>query len=214
MATYGDKTWRPAVAPALRWAQEVRNLEAEPEKSKRCLPFNLMCRVWKQARKKVPKTWGGSRGAVDAVHLSLRRFGWSWTSPVHFTDDRGVTIPLKDTNPKLLAKSFQESIQRFWERKFAKSLGVDGWSGVRVCADPVKTMLNSTWATKNPKAARAAVKAFCGATWTIELCAAGMMSMTQGARCVRSAQTRSTTDYLSAPSSATSGGSINGPLNT
>ena len=42
----------------------------------------------------------------------------------------------------------------------------EGWKGTRVCADHVRALQRSAWARRNPRAARSAVKAFCGATWT------------------------------------------------
>jgi len=165
-ATYGDTTWRVALAPALRWAQEIWNSEAQEEKSRRCLSIPTIKMAWHTAKKAIPRNWGGSRGAVDAAFLALRRFGWSFPDPFTFKDDRGISIPLRDSNPKLLSKLFRAGVQRHWERKMASSLCKDGWSGNRVCCDHVKKFLNSKWSKANPKASRAAIKAFCGGTWT------------------------------------------------
>ena len=165
-ATYGDATWRAAVAPAIRWAQEVWNVEAQEEKAGRCLSLPTIKAAWHVARKSIPRNWGGSRGAVDAAFLALKRFGWSFPDALHFKDDRGILIPLRDSNPKLLAKLLQAGAQRYWERRMALSLKSEGWHGTRVCADHVRALLRSAWASKNPGAARSAVKACCGGTWT------------------------------------------------
>jgi len=164
----GDPTWRVAVAPAIRWAQEVWAAESKSKSAATKISIPQLKAAWHVASKAWPKNWGGSRGAVDATHLSLKRIGWSFDGPLHYVTDRGAKIPLEDTSPKLLASMLREGVQRSWHRKFARSLTKAGWKGSRVCPGPVASLLRSTWASKNPKQAHAVLKAFTGATWTKE----------------------------------------------
>jgi len=164
----GDPTWRAAVAPARRWAQEIWEADLPRESAVESLSLEQLEQAWLQAKASPPKDWGGCRGATDAAILSLKRFGWSMSNHMTFVSDLGVAVPIRETSPKLLAKMLQEGVQRSWERKLAKSMASEGWVGERVSADAIRKVLNSAWAKRNPRGARGALKLFCGAVWTQE----------------------------------------------
>jgi len=128
----------------------------------------VLQRALNVAKSKNVKSWAHSRGAVDALLLSLRRIGWKATDAQHFTTDQNVVVPLRATSPELLAKMLRAAVQRSWQRKFALSLSRTGWEGQRVCGDPARILINSAWARQNPLEAHHAIKAFTGATWTAE----------------------------------------------
>jgi len=69
----GDPTWRPAVAPVLRWAKEVWEAVTPSYPAAPRIPLNRLREVWEIVDKKPPKSWGASRSALDAAFLSLKR---------------------------------------------------------------------------------------------------------------------------------------------
>jgi len=162
----GDPTWRPAVAPAIRWAQEVWWAAFPRNKAAPALPLQFLKKAYDKMAENPPSCWDKSRGALDAAYLSLRRVGWQFLDHVTLKSDIGATISLKVTAPKLLSKLLQDSVQRNWQRKMATGLSFQGWHGSRVCADPVRSILSSKWAKKNRLEASYAVKTFCDAIWT------------------------------------------------
>jgi len=164
----GDPTWRPAVAPVLRWAKEVWEAVSPSYPAAPRISLKQLREVWEVVDKKPPKTWGSSRSAFDAAFLSLRRIGWRFSDPFHVTDDLHTNVSLINTNPKLLAKLLREGVQRQWHRRVAASLIKHGWRGDRICPDPIVNLNHSAWARRNPLAALAANKLFCSAIWTKE----------------------------------------------
>jgi len=164
----GDPTWRPAVAPVLRWAKEVWEAVSPSYPAAPRIPLKRLREVWEVVDKKPPKTWGASRSALDAAFLSLKRIGWRFSDPFHVTDDLHTSVSLINTNPKLLAKLLREGVQRHWHRRMAASLIKHGWKGERICPDPIVNLNHSVWARRNPLAALAANKLFCSAIWTKE----------------------------------------------
>ena len=75
---HGDPTWRPSVAPVVRWCQELWWASFPKAKPVPALPTEFLEEAWKRAMADPPKAWSGSRGAVDAAILSARRVGWKF----------------------------------------------------------------------------------------------------------------------------------------
>ena len=161
----GDPTWRPSIAPLIRWAQEVWWTSVPKSGIVPCLASTLFHRAWANLRRAPPKGWGQVRGAVDAAYLSARRIGWTIVDPFTFQTDLGAKLPLRETAPALVTKMLQQALQRSWQRKMATSLRKKCWMCSRVCPDPI-TATTYKWATTYKKEACAAAKCFCDAIWT------------------------------------------------
>ena len=164
----GDPTWRPAVAPILRWAQEVWQAASAKKSAVPSLSVKELRRAWATATRTPPGSWNSSRGAVDAAFLAAKRLGWELEDPFHLKTDLGSTIPLFDTSPKVMAILLREAVQRKWQRQLAASVrkAHPDWEGERVCPDPVQRVIASSWGKAHPVEAHYAVKSFCNAIWT------------------------------------------------
>ena len=57
----------------------------------------------------LPSSWRQVRGPIGAAYLSLKRIGWTFSTPFQITDSTGRTFSLTDTAPALLAHFLRES---------------------------------------------------------------------------------------------------------
>jgi len=142
----GDPVWRPATAPIARWALEVWLNSVPRESAVEAIPLDELEDIWQEASKRWPKTWRGSRGALDAAVLSTRRINWAFDGPRVLVTDQGVRIPLELTAPKLLSVMLRDAVQRAWQRRLADSLKAEGFGAERVCPDPIRHVCASSWA--------------------------------------------------------------------
>jgi len=168
----GDPTWRPALAPVLRWAQEAWWTVAPRGAATQALKPTLLRQAWEEASKAFPRSWTHVRGPIDAAVLSASRIGWSFEGPFTLVSDQGVKIQLFETSPRLLSKLLRAAMQRHWQAKMATKLEPEGFAAKRVCPDPIRMVINSGWAKKCKLEAFTAVKAFCGGIWTTTRAAA------------------------------------------
>ena len=116
---HGDPTWRPAVAPIVRWCQELWWANFPRSKPVPALPAEFLRKAWEKAAADPAQSWNASRGALDAASLSAKRVGWRFTSYDGMITDQGINIDLACSSPKLVAKLLQEAVQRQWQRKMA-----------------------------------------------------------------------------------------------
>ena len=146
----GDPTWRPAAGLIVRWAQEVWWSETPRGTAANALTIDELSDAWTAASSSWPAKWSNSRGAMDTARLSAKRIGWQFNGPFSITTDQGVTLPLRETSPVLVAKALKEATQRRWQRKLATKLRKDGFEQERVCPDPVTSVTSSKWARQDP----------------------------------------------------------------
>jgi len=166
MVLRGDPSWRPSVAPVIRWAQEIWWAAFPKVKAVPALPLPFLKKAWKKAAAAPPDGWDSARGALDAAFLSLQRVGWTFADYDAVVTDQGVRVSLVTTSPKLLSKLLQEAVQRKWQRKMATGLTFNGWHGTRVCPDPIRAVTHSAWARTHCLEASYACRAFCDGIWT------------------------------------------------
>jgi len=150
MVAKGDPIWRPATAPLARWAHEIWLSTAPRDSAVDAIPLKELEDVWQAARSGWPKSWNHSRGALDAAVLSARRINWRFIDFQTVKTDLDVSIKFTDITPKLLNRMLRDAVQRSWQRKLAMKLTKDGFTSPRVCPDPIRITLASTWGRKSP----------------------------------------------------------------
>ncbi len=128
----------------------------------------------KARRRSAAKAWRRIRGPIGAAALTLRRIGWSFTSPFTVTDDRGVEITLTHTTPQLLTDQLTEGVRRSLERQVAAKWAgrCASFSGRRACTDLAVAGIRAA-AKTSPLGAGAYRAAVCGAIMTRSRAAAG-----------------------------------------
>ena len=72
-----------------------------------------------------PKRWKGVKSPIDAIHLTMRRFGWKARTATKWELDSGGEVDLEFTPPKLFGQMRRETAQRYHHRVAAKSVGIE-----------------------------------------------------------------------------------------
>ena len=146
LAAQGDPTWRPATAPMARWARECYNSRLKVGNG--TLSTDELKNLWGLSPpEKAPKKWEGLKSALDAIHLTMHRFGWKARTATKWEPDTGGEIDLELTPPKLFGQMLRETVQRYHQRVAAKSAGIeneDEAKPARICTDHIAATLRSS----------------------------------------------------------------------
>ncbi len=88
-------------------------------------------------RKLAASAWRRIRGPIGAAVLSLKRIGWTFTSPFILRDDRGTELTLTHTTPALLKDQLVGGVKRDLERRMARKWAMTclAYEGRRLCVD-------------------------------------------------------------------------------
>ena len=115
LAVAGDPLWRQGLGPVLTWASTIWKATTSASfQAFVSLPqLGALARPVVQA---LPRTWGGVRRPLGAAHMSLKRIGWTFATPLVLKSAEGQEFALTTVSPALLAYHLQVA----WK----KSLGV------------------------------------------------------------------------------------------
>ena len=134
--TFGLMHWqdpaaKAAVAPLVRYAKEVwlaSSAAADPS----AIKYATLVRGFHSVvlNGKAPRSWGYARGPLGVAHLSARRIGWTFVSPVVVKDSRGNCFNFFQLTPaevrKLAMSAFaSSSLSRGFARLSAPDLPID-----------------------------------------------------------------------------------------
>ena len=166
----GDDTWRAAVAPITRWAEEVWRA-SNGSGGGLCLPE--LRRIWVGALERAPTKWAQVRGPVGAALLSVQRLGWSWPEPFVLHDPRGTVFKLTEIAPSMLRRLLRHGMREFLERQCAANLHAAGYLGREGCAlaqrvsfGPVAKVARSRKEPLEPHDYGCLLSVASGALWT------------------------------------------------
>ena len=169
----GNPTWKPAVAPALKWHREIWHASSSHfNRGGRRLTTAQMESRWITAAKGAEEcsrqdgsqNWSMVRGPVAATILSLERIGWRAISPTLWEDDLGIQRELTKFAPKVFETIMRHSVQRGIEREMAKDTG-DPNVRSRVTFDIPQNYVRAKAHSKKAKIAVGAVAT--NALWTL-----------------------------------------------
>ena len=118
--------WRAAVAPLVRWADEVWRAVTGLGGG---LDLPELRRIWDGAMDSAPMKWGQVRGPVGAALLSAKRIGWSWHSPFALRDADGTEIKLTEVAPRMFQQRLQFGVRRVLEVQCSANLHAAGYVG-------------------------------------------------------------------------------------
>ena len=144
----GDSTTAVALAPAVRWAEEVW-AAACGEAGALTLPQLLG--AWYGALARRPRKWGDVKGPIGAAWLTLRCAGWDWPAPLTFASPQGHQYLLTEWAPALLRQKLvaaerasleKTAAARMRRREFSAPLG-EAWSAQRISVAAVARVLTS-----------------------------------------------------------------------
>ncbi len=178
----GAPTWKGEVETVLQYARQVWTAtvlgSTPPQSGEMTLP--QLSKIWHavDAGGLVPppgsRAWSRVRGPIGALHLTLRRIGWSMRDPFTVTDHDGVEVQLTRVPPALLAQLLRRAVVRTLEEKVGSNIaaGDPRFSGRRAATDHVVAQLASD--RRLTPADRAAYRSVaCGA----------LMTFSRAARC-------------------------------
>ena len=165
-----------AATALVRWAREVWEAATYPRPRGFTLP---QCRQrWEASLAAEPEsrlTWYSVRGPMGAARLEAARLGWQFTGPFSIQTDKGITLLLTQTSPRLIAQAATAAYERKLEAKLAASWTKPDttlapeceraqWTKqARLAAEPIRRFLRSTKHTPNAKATVAT--AACNGFW-------------------------------------------------
>ena len=115
----GDPTIEVALAPAVRWAEEVWAAACGDPWA---LQLTTLRKHWQGAQCKRPGRWGQVRGPLGAAALTLRRLGWAWNSAFVFTSPQGHQCELTAWAPAAIKKLLVRAEQARQEQRAAANL--------------------------------------------------------------------------------------------
>ena len=144
----GDPTIKVALAPALRWADEVW---AAACGDKNACRLTQLIGMYHGAASRRPRTWGDVKGPIGAAWLTLQRAKWEWPAPFVFRSPGGMEYSLTEWAPAMIQKMMVQSAYADLEAQAAKTLAKrnatdpcdDKWKAQRVSVAAVTRVLGS-----------------------------------------------------------------------
>ena len=85
---------------------------------------------WEAGEARAVRRWSEVRGPIDAIRLTLQRLQWTHEGPWNWIDDRGATIDLRQTSPRLMRQLVEDAVRRGLERQVGQRLRAKGWQGI------------------------------------------------------------------------------------
>ena len=79
-----------------------------------------MIRAWMLCKK--PDTWNGVRGPIGAIHLTLRRLGWTWKTPFVFGNDLREDIDVTSMAPRMVKWHIEQTHNRQVKQKYSQRM--------------------------------------------------------------------------------------------
>ncbi len=131
LAIVGIPTWRAEVEVVLQYAKEVwaAALLGHHKPSTGQLTLADISRLWHAVNPLSGRgggmkraAWDSARGPITAMGLSLRRVGWSMTSPFVFVNADREEVPLTKVSPGMLAHMLREAVLRQHQRLLGDKL--------------------------------------------------------------------------------------------
>ena len=122
----GDDSERAAIAPIVRWAQEVW---AASTQQPRAMTLDLLASQWPKAKPGSVRTWGEVRGPMAAAVMSAKRLGWRFRGPfeLRMSGEAGI-LNIKEVTPALVRSRACDAWQTRTEHHLReKWLGKGPW---------------------------------------------------------------------------------------
>ena len=102
LAVAGDPLWRQALGPVLTWASIIWKATTSAS-FQAFVSLPQLGGLAGHVVQALPRTWGGVRGPLGAAHMSLKRIGWTFETPLVLRSAEGQQIALTTVSPALLA---------------------------------------------------------------------------------------------------------------
>ena len=122
LAVAGDPLWRQGLGPVLTWASIIGKATTSTSfQAFANLPqLGALAGPIVQA---LPRTWGGVRGPLGAAHMSLKRIGWAFATPLVLKSAEGQEFALTMVSPALLAYHLQVAWKRALRVRAGEAMG-------------------------------------------------------------------------------------------
>jgi hypothetical protein len=122
----------------------------------------VLSKIFSGMMKSPPKKWSEVIGPAGALHLSLKRFGWSSAGAFRFVDAEGVTRAFTEVSPAAI----KSILCRDWRKKLELTVGLKFGDQQRVFAGHAVQVLRSKRAPLT-SLQRGCLESFlCQALWT------------------------------------------------
>ena len=159
----GDCSAGAMGAPLVTWTAE---LWATQERRPQAATPSELTDSWEAGEARAVRRWSEARGPVDAIRLTMQRLQWTHKGPWDWTDDRGATIDLRQTSPRLMRQLVEDAVRRGLERQVGQRLRAKGWRGIPGAASTaaIKRVLAGKHLSSKEKGSLRAVAS--GSIWT------------------------------------------------
>ncbi len=117
-----DPLWRQALGPVLTWASIIWK-SAHFSEFQSFMDLPRLGQLAGPVVEALPSTWNHVRGPLGAAHLSLKRIGWKFLTPMKLLSDKGVEFVLPSTSPALLSYHLQVAWKQHLGTSAAKVVG-------------------------------------------------------------------------------------------
>ena len=121
---FDDASWKAAVAPIIEWSRRVWSTLLVADCSGQGSLTQLMS-WWRRSRGCLPNTWGAVRGPLGAAELSMQRIGWTWTSPLTWTDHEGIERTFTQSSPAMVQSIARKAYLVKKETEAARQRGLE-----------------------------------------------------------------------------------------